>query len=98
MCDTYEARCVICGRTVPVHIADFCVPREDVYVFCGEKGANGCPDCQSKLVSWASVNRGDHDWCLFVDHVADAWPHPRTTAFLVRLKPGGYVPYGIHCN
>lgn len=41
MCDIYWANCIICekeGRfkksVLPVHIADFCMPREEVLVFC----------------------------------------------------------------
>ncbi len=34
MCDCYWPECQMCETRVPLHIADFCMPREDVAVFC----------------------------------------------------------------
>lgn len=34
MCDCYEAKCEKCERLIPVHIEDFCTPRDNVKVFC----------------------------------------------------------------
>ena len=34
MCDCYEQKCEYCNVMIPVHITDFCTPRENVKVFC----------------------------------------------------------------
>ena len=34
MCDCYEAKCQECSELIPVHIKDFCMPRENLQVFC----------------------------------------------------------------
>ena len=35
MCDCYYKRCEVCKKGfIPVHIADFCMPRDDVYIYC----------------------------------------------------------------
>lgn len=34
MCDCDGPRCERCATSVPLHIADFCMPREDIAVFC----------------------------------------------------------------
>lgn len=34
MCDCYEQKCEQCNEIIPVHIADFCTPRENLQVFC----------------------------------------------------------------
>lgn len=34
MCDCYEQKCEQCAEMIPVHIADFCTPRENLQVFC----------------------------------------------------------------
>lgn len=34
MCDCYQAKCERCERLIPVHIEDFCTPRDNVKVFC----------------------------------------------------------------
>ena len=37
MCDCYFHKCLFCKNELSIHIADFCVPREDIVVIC--------PDC-----------------------------------------------------
>ena len=34
MCDCYDEKCFKCREMLPVHIADFCMPRESIRVFC----------------------------------------------------------------
>ncbi len=35
MCDCYYKRCEVCKKgVIPVHIADFCIPRDDVRIYC----------------------------------------------------------------
>ena len=34
MCDCYWLTCERCSTSIPLHIADFCMPREDISVFC----------------------------------------------------------------
>jgi hypothetical protein len=34
MCDCYFHKCEECDNQISTHIADFCVPREDVHVLC----------------------------------------------------------------
>lgn len=36
MCDCYWQKCEQCDEMIPVHIADFCTPRENIEVFCGK--------------------------------------------------------------
>ena len=36
MCDIYAARCMICGKAVEMHLADFNTHRWEVHVICGE--------------------------------------------------------------
>ena len=36
MCDCYWPTCERCSTPVPLHIADFCMPREDISVFCAD--------------------------------------------------------------
>jgi len=36
MCDCYQAPCEVCGKPLPIHIADFCTDRENVKVWCHE--------------------------------------------------------------
>lgn len=38
MCDIYTAKCKRrgCQRRIEMHVADFCIPRSSIDVFCGE--------------------------------------------------------------
>ncbi len=36
MCDCYIAKCEVCKKKIPVHIEDYCTPRENVKVYCSK--------------------------------------------------------------
>jgi len=36
MCDCYWPTCERCSTSIPLHIADFCMPRENISVFCAD--------------------------------------------------------------
>lgn len=41
MCDCYWAKCQICDKEIPIHIADFNYPRTDVEAWCQSHIPNG---------------------------------------------------------
>jgi hypothetical protein len=73
MCDCYEGLCKFCGNRIDAHIADFCIPREDVDMVCHV--------CTSKLkygyesekpIDQMLANLGDEGLCyekVFVDFI-----------------------------
>ena len=36
MCDCYWPKCARCTQPVPLHVADFCMDRRDITVFCAQ--------------------------------------------------------------
>lgn len=48
MCDCYFHKCESCENEVSVHIADFCIPRDALKVFC--------PDCIHKIPPDEEIN------------------------------------------
>ena len=52
MCDCYFPKCENCDNEISVHIADFCVKRETVKVYCPKKV------CQFE----GRVKLGENNW------------------------------------
>jgi hypothetical protein len=44
MCDCYEAKCSGegCNIIIPIHIADFCTPRENIKAYCKKHVTKNC--------------------------------------------------------
>jgi len=64
MCDCYMAKCANCDCEIPLHIADFCTPRENVIPYCPRcskkiaKGTITAPEHKFTVVDVAEINYG----------------------------------------
>lgn len=90
MCDCYTGECTNCGCDIPLHIADFCTPKENVIPYCSR--------CTKKIVRGKLQPPPD---CKVFDDVAEGW-YPRN----FHLRKGSKVKiyckdksaYGIALN
>jgi len=61
VCDCYDAECSYpgCSILMPVHIADFCMERDEIEVFCW----NHLPEPGPNVIVYrADQNIGEYDW------------------------------------
>lgn len=67
MCDCYFEKCARCGKSIPMHLADFSTTRDEVRVYCGR-----CWRVERKQVSrpWAAWRAADRDFRGLVTVVA----------------------------
>ena len=79
MCDCYEHPCEVCGRGVPMHIADFAYPQEDFRVWCGRHMAKAPMEAVRFRWTWEAGDRVAGKCAILGPSVGvDAGNHPNT--------------------
>ncbi len=58
MCDCYDHPCEVCGRGVPMHIADFAYPQSDFRVWCGTHVRKAPPEAKQFRWTVGRYNAG----------------------------------------
>ncbi len=91
MCDCYTAKCANCKCDIPLHIADFCTPKDTVIPYC--------PRCTKKIVRGKLEPPTN---CQVFDDVAET--SYRREGFHIRkgdkvkIYCKDKTAYGIHLN